>query len=223
MRYLLSALLLLCSTSVYAADLPREAEQLNSKLSGVRSYQADFSMETKEEDGKPVKLEGKILFKTPNLRKLEIKQDDTGGLPQVIVADGKLEWHYDPNSAQVLRSKIPADLPGPHRPFGEIQPGTLRFVQKNGSGRDSVSLFEGTPAPVLVESSPVPIKLIRLEVGDEDGFLRHLVLLDEKGQEVLAQRYSNIRINVDVPSSEFVFTPPDGVPVRDLTPPARND
>lgn len=225
MRYLLTALLLVWSTPVFAAPaaLPKEAQELTGKLSGVKTYQADFAMETKEEDGKPVKLEGTISFQAPNQRRLEIKQAAAGEQPQVIIADGKLEWHYDPNSAQVLRSQLPAELPGPHRPFGEIQPGTLKFVEKSGSGKEAVVRFEGTPAAVLVESSPVPIKTIRLDVGEEDGFLRHLVLLDEKGEAVLSQHYSDIRVNTDIPASEFVFTPPEGVPVKDLSVPETSE
>ncbi len=231
MRYLLMALLL-WPTAAFAesAVLPKEAQELTEKLSGVKTYQADFTMETKEEDGKPVKLAGKISFKNPNLRRLEIKQDDTQELPQLVVADGTYEWHYDPNSnperqevPQVLRSKVPAVLPGPHRPFGEIQSGTLRFVEKSGSGEAALVRFEGAPALPIAQSSPVPIKLIRLDVSDGDGFLRHLVLLDEKGQEVLAQHYTNIRINLDLPASDFVFTPPEGVPIRDLSAAAKSD
>ena len=225
MKHLLAVVIMLWSAPVFAepASLPKEAEELAAKLSDVKTYQADFSMETKEEDGKPVKLEGKISFKTPNQRRLEIKQDDTGGLPQVIVADGKLEWHYDPNTAQVLRSELPGELPGPHLPFGEVHPGTLRFVEKSGSGKEAVYRFEGTPATVLAESSPVPIKVIRLDVSGEDGFLRHLVLLDEKGAEVLSQNYNNLRINANIPASDFIFTPPEGVPVKDLSAPVKSE
>ncbi len=218
MRYLLAALLFICSNPVFAqaASLPKEAEAVTAKLSGVKGYQADFTMETKEEDGKVVKLAGKISFAMPNRRRLEIKQDDTGGLPQVIIADGKMEWHYDPNLKQVLRSPIPAELPGPHKPFGETQPGTVRFVEKTGEGEESVLRFEAVPAPVIAESSPVPIKLIRLDIGEQDGFLRQLVLLNDKGEEVLVQRYGNVKINEESPESDFSFTPPEGVPVKDI-------
>ena len=232
MKYLLTVLLLLSPTAAFAepAALPKEAQELTAKLSAVKTYEADFTMETKEDDGKLVKLEGKISFKSPNMRRLEIKQDDTQELPQMVISDGTYEWHYDPNtnpdtqeSPQVLRSSVPAELPGPHRPFGEIQSGSLRFVEKRGSGATAVLRFEGAPSPVLAQSSPVPIKLIRLDVGEQDGFLRDLFLLDEKGQEVLAQHYTSIRINPDLPASDFVFTPPEGVPVKDLSAEAQKE
>ncbi|MCM8794434.1 MAG: outer-membrane lipoprotein carrier protein LolA [Candidatus Omnitrophica bacterium] len=219
MRYWLSVLILLWPSLAGAQQettLPPEARELVSKAAAASSYSAQFMMETKEEDGQPVRLEGRILFQQPNKRRLEIRQGPSVDSPQVIIADGKTEWHFDPASKQVLRGAVPPQLPGPHKPFGEAKEGTVHLVQKMGEGAAAVWRFEAEPSPLIAESAPVPIKVLRMDISPQDGLLRRLSILDEAGNEVLSQSYSDVETNIEISNEEFVFEPPDGAQVVDI-------
>lgn len=198
------------------AGLPSEAREVQEKSATLRSYRAELVLEAKEEDGTPFRLEGKILFESPSRRRLEIREGGVEGDPQILVNDGKVEWQHYPAAGVVYRLTEPPPTPGPHRPFAEAQPGTVRFVERAGTKRDPIVRFEAQPLPASVEGSPVPVEKIRIDVGEEDGLVREMALLDAQGQAVLTQRFSNIELNVPTSEGDFSFSPPPGVAVVDM-------
>ncbi len=208
---------LIFTSAVYAegGPLPKEAQELNAKAAALTSYRTTFVLETKEEEGQTVRLEGKISFQLPNRRRLEIREGGSPGLAQSIVSDGQKEWHYYPATKSLYRVDAQKELPGPHRPFGEMEPGTVRFVERRGSGPAARVRFEGKPAASITEGAPVPIETIRVDVG-EDGLVRELCLLSPKGEQVFSQIYSEAEVNVPLPPSDFLFTPPEGVPIIEM-------
>ena len=204
-------------TPVFSEEvaLPSESKELSAKAAGWESYKAAFTLEAKEADGKLFKLEGKLLYKRPAHRRLEIREGEAQGNTQLLVSDGKTEWQYYPSSAVVYRMSNPPEPPGPHRPFSESKPETLRFVKRVQGGPEVLLRFEGEPLSASVEGAPVPVKSIRVDIAEKDGLLREMALLDEKGQEVLIQRYSQVEVNVPIADDQFIFTPPEGVAVME--------
>ena len=204
------------------AVLPNEAKGLLAKAAGWESYRTTFTLEAKEADGKLFKLQGTILYKKPAHRRLEIHEGEAKENTQLLVSDGKTEWQYYPQSAVVYRITTPPEPPGPHRPFSEAKPETVRFMKRVEGGPEVLLRFEGQPLPASVEGAPVPVKQIRVDVAEKDGLLRRMVLLDEKGQEVLTQEYSQVEVNVPIADDQFIFTLPEGVAVMDLPPAGAN-
>ena len=209
--------LLLSASFSYAAgeSLPKEAQELTAKAAALTGYRAAFVLQTKEEDGQLVRLEGKLSFQQPNKRHLEIHEGGAAELAQSIVSDGQKEWHYYPATKSLYRVDVPKDIPGPHRPFAEMEPGSIRFVEKLGSEPDVRFRFEGKPTAAIVEGAPVPVQTIRVDVG-ADGLLRELSLLSPKGESVFVQTYSEVEVNSAFPQSEFAFSPPRGVPIIEM-------
>ena len=198
------------------AGLPPEAQQMLEKSSALKSYRTKLVLEAKEEDGTPFRLEGKLLFESPSRRRLEIREAGSDDAPQMLVNDGKVEWQHYPQAGVVYRLTAPPPTPGPHRPFAETQPGTVRFVERAGTKRDPILRFEAQPLPASVEGSPVPVEKIRIDVGENDGLVRQLVLLDAAGEAILTQSFSKIELNVPTSEEDFAFTPPEGVAVVDM-------
>jgi hypothetical protein len=132
-----------------------------------------------------------------------------------LVSDGTTEWQSYPAANTVYRMQSPEQVPGPHRPFSDLQPGSVRFVERIESGKKIRVRFEAVPLPSVVEGSPVPIERLRVDVG-EDGLVRELVLLDAQGEPVLTQRYRDLEVNISIPRESFLFTPPEGFQVVDL-------
>ena len=200
--------------------LPKEAKALVDRASALKSYQAKFTLQAKEENGEEVRLEGTVVFEKPNRRRLSLKNSGEKEASQMIVSDGTTEWQYDVASKTVYKIKATADIPGPHRPFGEVKPETLRFVRSIGEGVAAISRFEAVPLPAVVEGSPVAIESLRVDVGQKDGLVRELVLLDPKGETVFTQRYEEIQVNLPIAQGTFIFTPPAEVRVVEPGQPA---
>lgn len=199
-----------------AMPLPKEAQELVAKAQAIQSYRARFTLEATEETGEPVQLSGTLEFERPNRRRLELKENKAEGISQLLVSDGSVEWQYYPAGKLAYRLASPPEAPGPHRAFSEMQAGSLRFVEKRGDGAQALSRFEAIPLPSIVEGSPVPIQTLRVDVGEQDGLVREMVLLDSQGDPVLSQRYSNLEVNVLIPAESFSFQPPEGVETVDL-------
>ncbi|GAB4350691.1 MAG: hypothetical protein Kow0099_34420 [Candidatus Abyssubacteria bacterium] len=54
-------------------------------------------------------------------------------------------------------------------------------------------------------------------INAETGLPTEITMLAADGSTIMEQSYSNVRVNVAIPDSEFEFTPPTGVRVEDLT------
>lgn len=202
------------------ALLPKEAQELIAKGAHLKSYRTRFTLQAEDEDGKPVHLEGQILYEAPDRRHIELKEAESARLSQMLVSDGQMEWQFYPELNSVYRSKATPYSPGPHHPFNEVQSGTLRFIQSLGEGADLRYRFEAVPLPAVIEGSPIAIQTIRIDVGKEDGLVRGMYLVDDKGKVVLSQEYHDVEINIPIPKEEFTFVPPTGVAVVDVEPPA---
>ena len=196
--------------------LPKEALEIGRKASSWKSYRAEFALEAKEERGGLFKLRGVLLFKQPNLRRLEIWEGDSVEPTQILVSDGKVEWQYHPQNAVVYRLAEPVTPPGPHRPFGEAQPGTVRFIERAGEAGQGRLRFEAEPIPAAVEAYASAIQKLRIEVSEEDGLARELLLLDPDGNTVLTQRFTKVEVNVPTDATGFSFVPTEGVAVIDV-------
>lgn len=213
---------LLFSTATFAEEelaLPKEAQELTARAEEVRSYQTHFSLEAQEETGEPVELEGTLLFEWPNRRRLELREGSEQTPSQLLISDGTFEWQSYPAANTVYRSRSPGEAPGPHRPFSDLKPGSVRFLERVESEEGRRIRFEAIPLPSVVEGSPVPIDRLRVDVGEEDGLVRELVLLDTQGEPVLTQRYRDLQVNISIPQESFSFTPPEGFQVVDLEEP----
>lgn len=195
--------------------LPKEAQELVAKASALKNYRAQFNLQAKEEAAKMVRLEGTLLFQRPNQRRLELRQDGSKEISQLLVSDGTVEWQYAPAEKKVYRLSNAPEVPGPHRPFAEGK--SFQFVERIDTESETRLRFEGTPLPAIVQDSPVPIKTIRVDVGEPDGLVRELALLDAGNQVVLSQKYTAVEVNTELPEGSFTFTPPEGASVEDLT------
>lgn len=216
----LAAILTAACPSFSAAEaLPsKEAQAVTAKAAGWSSYKAAFVLDANEEDGTKFTLKGTLLYKKPNLRRLEIQEQGAEPATQLLVADGKTEWQYYPANNVVYRMDNPEELPGPHRPFADVKAKSVRFTGKVDGKEGPLMRFEAEPKPESVEGAPVPVKSVRLDVSEKDGLLREMALLDEKGNAVLTQSFSGVQVNASAPDKEFKFTVPEGVPVRELPP-----
>lgn len=105
-----------------------------------------------------------------------------------------------------------------NEPFRGMNKATLRYFGIENLDGEDVYVFEGKSSQVeekgLEGFKPGKIKMY---IGTNDGILRKMITYDLKDNEMTAQRYKNIKLNQDIPDSTFVFTPPEGTQVVDMT------
>lgn len=199
-----------------AGDLPAEAQQALEKATQWDSYKASFNLEAKEEDGRLFLLSGTLQFEKPGKRRLEIYEGEDKANAQLLISDGSVEWQYYPQGGMVYRINQPPEPPGPHRPFSEAKPETLKFVEKVEQEGETLLRFEAEPQPSTVEGAPATVSKVELVVSAKDGLLREMALVDDKGQPLLTHRYKEFELNAKIPEDQFTFKPPEGVAVVDL-------
>ena len=94
---------------------------------------------------------------------------------------------------------------------------TVRTIGKEALEGEEVYVFEGE-APEKEEGfkqfQPARIKVW---IGTEDGIVRKQIGYSEADEEITSEVRTNVEVNISIPDSTFVFTPPEGVQVMDQT------
>ena len=209
------------STSVYAAPVAASAQQatksLVQQLSGLQRFTADFEQSTKVTPSKKVVQKKGLTAQHMNQTfKGSMKVERPGKFywetsspaKQTIVTSGKVVWIYDPDLQQAVRQSLddqvantPALLLSGNtnqimQSYRVTQPDrkklyyTLYPKQKDGAFQSLTISFGANKAPNL------------------------MVLQDSLGQTTYV-RFSNLKVNTDIPASAFNFEPPAGTDIID--------
>jgi outer membrane lipoprotein-sorting protein len=92
------------------------------------------------------------------------------------------------------------------------QMATLKLLPDEKLGDVDCYVIESTP------KTPIPMFAKSVNYIDKRrGIALKMVAFDEKGKEMMTMKSSDIRLNVDIPDSRFVFKVPKGVIMRDMT------
>ncbi len=153
---------------------------------------------------------GILLLKKPGRMRWNYAQP----AGKLFVLDGKYAWFYTPGDAQVQR--VPAkqldDLRSPLRfLLGHTQ------LQKELSGLSMAAAGANYMLAGVPRGMEQRVKLLVLTVNSDGAIFA--MRLEELDGALTEFTFSNIKENVPVRDSDFVFTPPAGVPVVDGLPP----
>lgn len=201
MYRILFTLFLLFPLSAQAVDA---AQRLADILGAQRTMQADFEQTVHGSNGVVTQsARGTMQVARPQLFRWEVREP----FEQLIIADGKQVWVYDPDLMQAVVRPFDsqlADTPallfgGDARRIGE------RFV---------VTIPEETAKGIRFELKPRAENALfeSLRVTFIDNRLREMSLLDGLGQRTRIQ-FGNVSLNGAIPDSRFRFEPPAGTDV----------
>lgn len=204
-------IVLLASVHAQGLDIEAIVRKVQERYDSTRDFTAHVTQEmTIASLGRTTTAHGTVAFKKPGKMRWDLIQDD----PQVIIADGKTLWLYQPQEHQVL--KAPFDLA-----FRSTTP--ISFL--TGVGRISrdfeVSLdgpgAGGKDAKVLSlllvpRRDRAAVGRLRLTVARDTGEIRGAEIHDPLGN-VSRLRFDHIRRNVGLPDAQFEFQVPPGVDV----------
>lgn len=201
MQRLILALLIFFPFTASATDA---ASRLADVLAAARSMEASFEQSVSGSNGAVAQQSsGTMTVSRPQLFRWEVRAP----FEQLIIADGKNVWVYDPDLAQAVV-----------RPFSRQLADTPALLfsgdaQKIGE-RFSVSVTEEKGSSLRFELLPRSEDALfeSLRIAFRDGRLDQMALVDALGQET-SIRFSNVSLNASIPAARFVFTPPPGTDV----------
>jgi len=180
-------------------------DDLNAFTKGLKGLDGQFAQQVFDAKGKlKESSSGKVALSAPRLFRWEYVKP----YPQLIVADGKTVWVYDPDLQQV--TKRPQGAEEQNSPLSAlIDPGKLdaQFVVKEGGTADGLDWLLLTPKGDAAEASFRSARLGFAQTG-----LVKMQVVDALGQRTEIS-FSGWKRNPAFPASTFHYTPPKGVDV----------
>lgn len=178
-------------------------EQLQAFTQGLKGLDGQFSQQVFDQRGKQKEASsGRVAVSAPRLFRWEYAKP----YPQLIVADGKTVWVYDPDLQQA--SKRPQGAEEASSPLAILlDPARLDrdFVVKEDGTRDGVEWMTLTP-----RTGEAAFKSARL--GFDKGGLSRMEYVDALGQRTVIG-FGQWKRNPAFAKGTFVFVPAKGVDV----------
>jgi outer membrane lipoprotein carrier protein len=180
--------------------------RVQERLDATSSFTAKVEQELEVASlGRTLKATGTVAFKRPGHMRWELKNDD----PQVIVADGRTLWFYQPKEQQVLKAPFQSA-------FRSTTP--VSFLTGVGRIRDdfAVTLVDATDSAIHLDLRPRrgegELGKLRLQIEPTTYDIVGADVTDPLGN-VTRLRFSEMRRNVELAESLFKFEVPPGVDV----------
>ena len=177
-----------------ASDSPR----LDGYLASLESLEAEFTQLVESSDLSETRYaSGVFMLRRPGLFRWEYRTPQE----QLIVADGKKVWLYDPELEQVsFRSQEKALRGTPAELLSGSREVDADFLATELGAREGLEWVELLPRETEGEFE-------RVLLGFGDGELQHMEMHDSLGQ-VTRFRFHHIQRNLTLDPSLFTFEPP---------------
>ncbi|HJP97718.1 MAG TPA: outer membrane lipoprotein chaperone LolA, partial [Rhodanobacteraceae bacterium] len=194
---LLLALLLLATTA-HAATGARA--RLDAFASGLHSLRGDFQQTVFDGHGNITGTShGTLALKAPRLFRWQV----TGPYQQLIVADGKKVWVYEPDLEQAtVRNQGAEEAHSPLTVLTDLSQLDTEFTATDAGTHDGLEWLR------LVSSAKEP-QFEYAEIGFDATGPRRMIFKDTVGNRTEIA-FSNWQRNADLPSNTFTFVPPKG-------------
>ncbi len=180
-------------------------EQLDSFTKGLKGLDGQFTQQVFDDNGRVRESSsGRVALSAPRLFRWEYVKP----YPQLIVADGKTVWVYDPDLEQVSRrAQGTAEQDSPLAAL--IDPGKLDrdFLVEDGGAGDGLQWLLLKPKQGADEAAFQSAKL-----GLDGNGLARMEIIDALGQRTEIS-FSGWKRNPSFARDTFTYTPPAGVDV----------
>ena len=186
-----------------AAATPAPASALEHFLAGLTTLRVNFTQSVVDAKGATVETgAGKLLVLRPDRFRWEYAPQGAGGGTQVLVADGKNLWFYDPELSQATVKPQSAALSATPVVLlsGTAAELHAAFVIENVPPRDSLEWVRVTPRSKTAEFA-------HAELGFQGVTLARMQIADDLGQIVTVIFSDGVR-NGALGAADFSFTPP---------------
>ncbi len=194
---------------------------MNAKLAGVTTFQADIQMLKKRGKKSPGGAIWRI-WEGP----LALTRNVGGhvtltrkGETEEYTANRQVIWSYDaphkeaqfiPTSTPVIGTFVEEAMR--LNVFFSADPDTIKLRASQENEGEDCWVLEGK-SPSRLKMLGVPENRIRVWVAKRDGLPRKIQLPDNEDFTILLR---NIRVNENIPTSRYQFTPPEGVKTKNI-------
>lgn len=204
MKWIGALAALMCAATAMAAPAPAPVSRLDALLSHTRTLTADFTETVVNANAVTVKKSsGTVAIAKPGHFRWHYEEP----YEQIIVADGKQLWMYDPALQQVTVSKQPQALAsGPAALLAGTAGAGESFKVSGAGNKDGLEWLKLVP-----KSTDSNFKVLRIGL-DSDGVIKALELDSRLGQTTRIE-FSHVERNIEIDPSRFKFTPPDDADV----------
>ncbi len=208
MKWVLGFLSLFVISQVAVAISP--CAEFRSLLEPIQTLEASFQQTVRSEQGRVLQQSsGKVRLKKPAQFRWEV----LGKESRLVIADGKNVWDYDKDLEQVTVQKLTKGqtkapiffLTGDVKSLDKDFKITLYSVEKGTCMQGCDTCFELIP-----QREEGAFQWIR--IGFKNKVLKEMELLDQLGQQSQFI-FKAVKLNKEIPISEFRFIPPAGVDV----------
>ena len=188
---------LLIGTALSQTDDDTLLKELQAKFDSIEDATVDFEQ---LHNGKNI-LSGVLLYKNGN--KLRI---DTKNL--LIISDGSTSWNFNKREDKVIISN-----------YDENSTGLLsvkELVYVFPKGCDISSTVSGDQRVLILIPNSYSVNFDEAQIWLTDDDLISKVKVTDTSMGTTEINFKNYRLNQDLSSSEFSFTPPKGSKIIDL-------
>jgi outer membrane lipoprotein carrier protein len=185
------------------AAAPNARARLDAFAHGLHSLKGHFQQTLIDANGQRGRTSsGTVALKAPNL----FRWQTTAPGKQLIVADGKHVWMYEPDLEQVtVRNQNTAEAHSPLTVITDVKRMDQDFTVSELGMRDGLTWLRLTPKKPRANFHYA-------ELGFDSHGLRAMRFKDQL-DNVTRMRFSDWQRNVKLPPSTFTFTPPKGADV----------
>ena len=211
-------------------------KDIQQKSEALISYQADMEMVFLKTPKGIIKVEGYTKLVKPDKLAMVMGVKDDQTTYQSMHSDGAVLWQYI--ATFKVASKI--DIAGLKKEFpnvddlvkdqanvkdavSEIKKGCVKYVGIEILDDEEVYVFEGEIDSVVKDTLAMGIDIVSVKIwiSTEDGLQRMTEYYTKDGESVAYRKMKEVKINIEIPDSEFQFQVPLGVAIMDVTPRAR--
>jgi outer membrane lipoprotein-sorting protein len=201
------------------------------KAKTVVAYRADVK-ETVSSKGQTMTSQGTLAVKSPDkMHKTTVFNAEKGRKKEEYIVDNNMLTYIPTLKAahkidmfklrKAMSKEAPKSVGDMVNPFVGLPQNKIRYVETKISDGGQVHVFE-SPVSATAQSStsnasrPIPTKVV-LWIDPATGMRQKDMVYAQDGSIMIEQTYSNYRLNIQIPDSEFQFSPPPGVQVKDMT------
>ncbi len=182
--------------------------ELTHLLQDTHTFSADFEQEIKDKKGVVVsESSGKVKISRPGKFYWKIEHPE----PVLVVADGKVLWHYDIELEQVTKKELNKALANSPAALLAGSTDALKHNFKATYAKASSCKIDNDTCISLVSTEADPL-FTEIKIAFKNKKLIAMEMRDPLGQIIWTQ-YHLVHLNSEIDKNVFNFTPPKNTDV----------
>jgi outer membrane lipoprotein-sorting protein len=215
----------------------------SAKMAAYKSWSADYSQNLNMPSGE-IKISGRLSQKLPHKIWMQLEMPAMGqkSTMTMILGEDGIMWQIMQIGPRpdIMKSDMNVVLKdtasvtgGKFNPFDQMDPSKqwdtskevydFKVVAAGEIDGQRMYVLEGLSktgpfANQQIAANAAKMGKMRAAIGQDDGFVHRMELYDKSLTNlVTSMEFKNLKFNADIPDATFVYRPPAGADVKDMT------